>query len=138
MSEGFDALDNENFSEARLKFIQAQTLFPNEVSVDRALNQVDGQESQKWVSTNMRLAKQFESEENWQQALDVYNQLLSTDVSLINAKVRRISVSVRAILNNRIEDIFKAPLACLALMYSNQHNGSCIGYVLRIRKYPLC
>ena len=111
MSEGFDALDNENFSEARLKFIQAQTLFPNEVSVDRALNQVDGQESQKWVSTNMRLAKQFESEENWQQALGVYDQLLSTDVSLINAKVRRISVSVRAILNNRIEDIFKAPLA---------------------------
>ena len=111
MSEGFDALDNENFSEARLKFIQAQTLFPNEVSVDRALNQVDGQESQKWVSTNMRLAKQFESEENWQQALDVYNQLLSTDVSLINAKVRKISVSVRAILNSRIEDIFKAPLA---------------------------
>ncbi len=111
MSEGFNALDNEQFSEARLKFRQAKTLFPAELSAENALTQVDGQESQKLVSESMRLANQFESEENWQQALTIYDQLLVTDASLINAKVRRISVSVRATLNNQIEEILKAPLA---------------------------
>ena len=114
MSEGFDALDKEHFPKARLKFSQAQTLLPAELSVERALTQVDGQESLKAVSKSMRLAKQFESEENWQQALAIYDQLLATDASLINAKVRRVSVSVRSTLNNQFEEIFKAPLSLSA------------------------
>ena len=114
MSAGFFALDKQQFTEARLKFNEAQALFPNELSAERALNQVDGQESQKLVDDKMFFANQFESNEEWQKALTIYDELLATDATLITAKVRRISVSVRASLNNQIEEILKAPLSLSA------------------------
>ena len=60
------------------------------------------------------MTNQFESNEEWQKALTIYDELLDTDATLITAKVRRISVSVRASLNNQIEEILKAPLSLSA------------------------
>lgn len=110
MSEGFSALDKDNFAAANQAFKKAGTVYANHPSVVQAMSQVKTRQSQILVSRQMTQANDHESREQWQQALDIYQSLLATDPSLTAAKVRTIRVKVRAQLDSQINKILADPL----------------------------
>ena len=110
MSLGFSALDNDNFTAATQAFDKAGTVYPNHPSVAQALSQVTTRQSQVIVNRQMKRAGDHEIAEQWQHAFDIYQSLLTTDPSLTTAKVRSISVKVRATLDKQINEILADPL----------------------------
>lgn len=110
MSDGFNALDQDNFAAANQAFIEAGNVYTNHPSVAQALSQVKTRQSQIIVSRQMQRANDHESAEQWQQALAIYQSLLTTDPSLTAAKVRIITVKVRASLDSQINKILADPL----------------------------
>ena len=110
MSDGFSALDQDNFAAANQAFALAGTVYTNHPSVAQALSQVKTRQSQIMVSRQMQRASDHESAEQWQQALDIYQSLLATDPSLTSARVRTITVNVRASLDSQINKILADPL----------------------------
>jgi hypothetical protein len=56
----------------------------------------------------------LEAQEKWQQATEVYQQLLATDSSLTDIRVKQIPARVRADLEQRIEKVLRDPLALSA------------------------
>ena len=110
MSDGFSALDQDNFATANQSFAVAGTIYTNHPSVAQALSQVKTRQSQIVVNRQMQRANDLESAEQWQQALDIYRSLLATDPSLTSARVRTITVKVRASLDSQINKILADPL----------------------------
>jgi tetratricopeptide (TPR) repeat protein len=110
MSQGFSALDKDNFAAANQAFKKAGTVYANHPSVAQALSQVKTRQSQILVNRKMVQASGHENSEQWQQALDIYQSLLATDPSLTAAKVRTIRVKVRAQLDSQINKILADPL----------------------------
>ena len=121
MSDGFEALDNNQFAAATNAFNRAGEIYRNHPAVAQALSQVATKESQISVSLQMRQAAEFESSEQWQQALETYQTLLRTDPSLVEAKVKIIIVTVRASLDSQLKAVLAAPLK---LWDSNQYNSA--------------
>lgn len=117
MSEGFRALDNNNFEQATAAFDRAGTVYANHSAVEQALAQLETQRSQLWVTNNMARAEEFAKQEQWQRAESIYQKLLLADASLTDVKVKQIPVNVRADLDRRIKAIIDDPLALAA---SNQ------------------
>lgn len=107
MSEGFSALANENFAQARSAFGAAREV-RNDPSVADALLQVTLAERQSELRSGLSAASDHESNEAWVAARDTYASLLEEDPNLDIARqglVRtqeRIDVlsRARAILDN--------------------------------------
>ena len=121
MSDGFAALDNNQFVAATNAFNRAGEIYQNSSAVAQALSQVTTKESQISVSRQMRQAAEFEGSEQWQQALETYQTLLRTDSSLVEAKVKIIIVTVRASLDSQLKAVLADPLKLSA---SNQYNSA--------------
>lgn len=121
MSDGFAGLDNNQFVTATNAFKRAGEIYRNHPAVAQALSQVATKESQISVSRQMQQAAEFESREQWQQALDTYQTLLRTDSSLVEAKVKIIIVTVRASLDSQLKAVLVDPLK---LSDSNQYNSA--------------
>lgn len=114
MSEGFNALDRDNFEQATAAFNRAGTVYANHSAVAQALAQVETRRSQLWVTSNMVRAEEFEKQEKWQQAKSVYQKLLLADASLTDVRVKQIPVNVRADLDQRLKAVIEDPLALAA------------------------
>lgn len=114
MSAGFNALDKNDFTAATAAFNQAGTVYSAHSAVAQALAQVETRRSQLWVSSNVAKASELEAEEKWQQASEVYQQLLATDNSLTDIRVKQIPARVRADLDQRIEKLLSDPLTLSA------------------------
>ena len=114
MSAGFSALDKNQFTAATQSFHRAGTIYSGHSSVAQALAQVETRRSQLWVSSNVAKASELEAQEKWQQATEVYQQLLATDSSLTDIRVKQIPARVRADLDQRIEKVLRDPLALSA------------------------
>ena len=117
MSQGFSALEDNRFAQASAAFERAGNIYPQHQAVTQALAQVETQQSQLLVSQQMQQAAEFEEQEQWQQALAIYQSLLQVDPSLTQARVRTIPVSVRATLDQQLKDSLADPLKL-----SNQTN----------------
>jgi len=117
MSDGFKALDKDNFELAIAAFNRAATVYADNPAVEQALAQVETRRSQLWVSNSMAQAAEFEQQERWQKALEIYQQLLATDATLTDIKVKLIPVSVRADLDTRITKVLSDPLALSAISH---------------------
>jgi hypothetical protein len=115
MSDGFRALDKNMFEAATRAFEQAGTVYQANSAVAQALAQVETRRSQLWVSERILEATKFEAQEEWQQALEVYKQLLATDGTLTDVRVKQIPVNVRADLDKRIKKTLSDPLALSAI-----------------------
>ena len=115
MSDGFRALDKNNFKTATQAFEQAGTVYQDNPAVAQALAQVETRRSQLWVSDRILEATELEAEEKWQQAVEVYKQLLATDGTLTDVRVKQIPVTVRADLDQRIKKALGDPLALSAI-----------------------
>ena len=110
MSRGFTALEQNRFPQATDAFNQAGNIYPGRQAVIQALSQVETQQSQLLVSQQMQQAGDLERQEQWQQALGIYQSLLQTDPSLTQAKVKTIPVTVRATLHNQLQAALADPL----------------------------
>lgn len=110
MSRGFAALEQNLFPQATDAFNQAGKIYPGRQAVVQALSQVETQQSQLLVSQQMQRAADLEQQEQWQQALSIYQSLLQTDPSLTQAKVKTIPVAVRATLHSQLQAALADPL----------------------------
>ena len=110
MSRGFAALEQNRFPLATDAFNQAGKIYPGRQAVIQALSQVETQQSQLLVSQQMQRAADLEQQEQWQQALSIYQSLLQTDPSLTQAKVKTIPVTVRAALHSQLQAVLADPL----------------------------
>ena len=115
MSDGFTALDKNNFDLATQSFKRAATVYSDHPAVQQALAQVETRRTQFWVNKRIAEAAEFERQEQWQQALSIYQQLLDTDATLTDIRVKQIPVSVRAELDKRIKKVLGDPLALSAI-----------------------
>jgi tetratricopeptide (TPR) repeat protein len=114
MSEGFSALNNDNFEQAKAAFNRAASVYANHPAIEQALAQLETRRSQLWVTRNMARAQEFQQQEKWQQAKSVYQKLLLADATLTDVLVKQIPVNVRADLDSRIESIIADPLSLSA------------------------
>lgn len=110
MSQGFTALEENRFAQASAAFAQASKIYPQNQAVAQALSQLETQQSQLVVSEQMQQAAEFEQQEQWQQALAIYQSLLQIDPSLTQANVKTIPVSVRATLDKQLKNSLADPL----------------------------
>ncbi|MBW2469491.1 MAG: hypothetical protein JRE62_09335, partial [Deltaproteobacteria bacterium] len=79
MSDGLTAIHNKNYQLAQTKLRQAKALRPESREVKDALIQVDQSLRLARIETYRRQAVVSEQSENWQQALDTYEQVLAVD-----------------------------------------------------------
>ena len=110
MSQGFAALDNNEFEQAREAFRQAGTIYPGNAAVSQALAQVDNRASRLSVSQSVARAADLEAREEWSGAVTVYESLLQDDPTLTEARARLIPARVRADLDARLEQYLADPL----------------------------
>jgi hypothetical protein len=115
MSAGFSALDNNNFDLATQSFKRAATVYSDHPAVQQALAQVETRRTQFWVNNRIAEAAELERREQWQQALIIYQQLLETDATLTDIRVKQIPVGVRADLDKKINKVLSDPLALSAV-----------------------
>lgn len=111
MSDGFAALKQQRFAQARQFFAQAGKLRPGDESVPLALAQVDNQSTQASLQRRLQSAKDDESAERWQSANAGYAAILATDASVLEAVVGKLRTDARAALDSKIEGFLAKPLA---------------------------
>ena len=111
MSEGFEAMDQNNFSSAREVFNEALKTYPERPDVYDALNQLESRESSFQIKEKIKNAEANENLENWSEAKKEYEALLESDNSLVNLKARLINVRIRAELDEQLENLINNPLA---------------------------
>lgn len=119
MSDGYTALDNNNFELALDSFNQAKAIYSSDPSsenlqnirtVEQAIAQLNNRRSQLYVQQQMTTAAQQETQEQWQQAQSTYQQLLTTDSTLVEAKAKLVRVKIRAQLDQQIISVLNDPL----------------------------
>jgi tetratricopeptide (TPR) repeat protein len=110
MSRGFAELERQNYDGARSAFLAAGKIYPGDAAVESALAQVDNRESGTFVRSELDRAVNFESREEWQEAVSIYGALLAADPSLVDARVRLIPARVRADLDRQLNAYIEEPL----------------------------
>ena len=119
MSDGYTALDMNNFELALDSFNQAKAIYSSDPSaenlhnirtVEQAIAQLNNRRSQLYVQQQMTTATQQETQEQWQQAQLTYQQLLATDSTLVEAKAKLVRVKIRAQLDQQITSVLNDPL----------------------------
>ena len=110
MSEGFEAMDQNNFSSARKVFNEALKTYPERPDIYDALNQLESRESSFQIKERIKNAEANENLENWSEAKKEYEALLESDNSLVSLKARLITVRIRAELDEQLENLINNPL----------------------------
>ena len=110
MSRAFSAMEQGDFDGARAAFDAAEKILPGDPAVARGRAQVSNREARNSVSQAMARAAQYEAEEQWAEARQVYESLLGEDSTLTVARARLVPVTVRAELDARFESFFEDPL----------------------------
>ena len=110
MSEGFEAMDQNNFSSARKVFNEALKTYPERPDIYDALNQLESRESSFQIKERIKNAEANENLENWSEAKKEYEALLESDNSLVSLKARLINVRIRAELDEQLENLINNPL----------------------------
>ena len=110
MSRGWQALDENQFAGAEQAFTKASAINPNRPGIDQAFAQLSTRRSNFKSMQQLQRALQWESEEQWQQALEIYDKMLADDNSLTEPMVRRVNASVRAELELQVKTLLADPL----------------------------
>jgi tetratricopeptide (TPR) repeat protein len=82
MSDGYLALDGDHFSQARSAFKKAAQLVPGAAETTSALQEVQSAETAFRLVRLQREGQAYESKEQWQDAVDVFEQARQIDDSL--------------------------------------------------------
>ena len=109
MTEGLDALAAYDFASARAAFEAAKRINPGSSQPDDGLMQVDqGIRLEKIQSLEMQ-AQQLEDGEEWETAIDVYEQILAVDGDLQFAQEGAANARARSALHNKIDTFINNP-----------------------------
>lgn len=109
MSEGFSALGNSQYQQARQSFSTALKLKPKSVEARSALNQTRHTITTLNINSLLKQADKLESEERWHQALSKYDAALALDSSLADAQNGRRRTTIRAGIHDKLEQILAQP-----------------------------
>ena len=85
MSDGYIALDESRFNKARTAFRTAAKLQPGSAEAASALQEVDAAETAYRLAALKRQGKQLEQQEQWQQAVEIYEKARKIDASVLFA-----------------------------------------------------
>ncbi len=86
MSDGYAALDEGHFSQARSEFNKAAQLAPGSAEATSALKDVRSAETAHRLSSLQRSGQAYETKEQWQEAVAAFEQALQIDDSLTFAQ----------------------------------------------------
>jgi tetratricopeptide (TPR) repeat protein len=128
MSEGLTALHNDNYTLARAKLLKARSFRPKSREVKDALALVDQSIRLARIETYRRKAAAAEQAENWQQALDAYQEVLNIDSNVrfaVQGKQRALKL-IR--INKRIHFFLQQP----AVLESDRQLGNAIDLMAEI------
>ena len=114
MSTGFSALADGRYDAATQAFNAADRLRPGDNAVAGALQQVEAEKLNNSRQTALTRASLLESQEQWEEAHSIYQQLLAEDASLSAARIGEIRTGARLNLDNKIQDILQNPLSLQA------------------------
>lgn len=120
MSNGYQALEKNQFNGAAKYFREALALRPGDKSATAGLTQANNASAQLTTQTQLHQAQAKEASEQWHQARDIYHQLLARDGSVVEAKLGQIRSSTRANLSDAINKILASPLRLASTQVLNQ------------------
>ncbi|WP_116367212.1 hypothetical protein [Parahaliea mediterranea] len=109
MSEGYAALDAGRFGAAREAFKQARSLRPDAGEVDSALAELRSSETAGRLAGLKSQGQNQEQAEDWQAAVESYQQALEIDASVVFAQQGLARAKPRAELQTALEDIIAKP-----------------------------
>lgn len=110
MSQGFNALFANRYSQARAGFNRALEIKPNDKTASSALRQALASDTRSSLSSLLSGAKRFEAQEQWSSALSNYQTVLQRDRNQVTAKIGQIRSSARLDLENRLKAAMADPL----------------------------
>ncbi|MBN7795621.1 hypothetical protein [Parahaliea mediterranea] len=109
MSEGYAALDEARFNDARRAFQQARELRPGAGEADSALRELQATETAHRLATLKRRGAALEAEEDWQAAAARYESALEIDASVVFAQEGLARARPRAKLQEQLEAVIDKP-----------------------------
>jgi hypothetical protein len=109
MSDGLTAIHSKDYQLARTKLRQAKALRPQSREANDALAQVNQSIRLSRIETYRRQAVVSEQSENWQQALNAYEQVLKIDSSIQFAVQGNQRASKHILIDKRLDFFLKQP-----------------------------
>ena len=109
MSAGYSALQANRYDQAINAFNRALAVKPNAVDAKSALTQAQNGKTQSIIQRHMQAAEQAAMQEDWQQAVNEYDQALKVDASLVEAKIERLKANTRLQLDQQLSQYIEQP-----------------------------
>lgn len=109
MSAGYAALDQKMFSTALNQFNKALKIKPNASATNTALQQTKHQATTLDIANTLKLAKESETNEQWQTAIDLYTNALKLEKNLAEAQSGKLRAKKQLVINQRLEQILSRP-----------------------------
>lgn len=109
MTEGFDALAAGDFASAKAAFNAAKGLNPTSTQPADGLLQVDQAIRLANIQRLERQAEALVADEQWEEAVGVYKEILGIDPDLQFAKEGLRNATSRAALHNRLQELIDDP-----------------------------
>ena len=109
MSGGYQALKSNQYPRAIDYFEQAKKIKPSSEAALQAIKQSQNQALQAKVKTLLNKATVATQNEDWTEALEYYQAILSLDKSLINAQVGALTAQARLTLDEQLLFIIDRP-----------------------------
>jgi tetratricopeptide (TPR) repeat protein len=109
MSDGYAALDKGAYSRAREQFRRAASLKAGSAEAGSALQEVDVAEQANRLSTIKRQGTELEGSEQWQAAVDAYEQALKLDTNVLFAREGLKRSQARARLDKQFSTAIDQP-----------------------------
>jgi tetratricopeptide (TPR) repeat protein len=109
MSEGYAALGEGRFDSARKSFRKAATLQPDSSEAASALQEVNSAETAGRLAALDKRGRSYEQQEQWQQAVEAYEQAQKIDGSVLFAQEGLQRSRTRAQLDQQFRKIIEKP-----------------------------
>ena len=110
INQGYQHLLSAQFSTARQHFQRALSIAPQSPVAQSALAQVDNEIAQQAIALLLKRAHGAESKEQWQTALDIYQDVLDRDAAITVAVVGKIRSAARQQLDASLATFIHQPL----------------------------
>ncbi|MDO8862628.1 hypothetical protein Q6D67_13035 [Haliea sp. E1-2-M8] len=109
MSEGYAALDQGSFAEARSAFQRAGKLQADSAEVSSALAELQAAETAARLTRLRREGSSLEDSEAWEEAVARYRQALKLDATIVFAQEGLARAEPRARLDRQLREALEAP-----------------------------
>jgi tetratricopeptide (TPR) repeat protein len=120
MSDGYSALKQQQYEQAINAFTKAGKINPQAQDAKQALVQAQNKDLQIKITHHFTEAQNLESQEQWQQAYDHYEQIQTLDPSVLKGKIGAIRTQARAKLDSQLESHINQPARLAEAKILNQ------------------